>query len=60
MTHAQLAKTGIGEQQLIKLTGRSPTNFLKSYLQIDDEHHMELMEQMRSDERVSRSSLTIS
>ena len=51
----QLVKKGIGEQQLIKLTGHSSANSIKSYLQIGGEH-----QQIRSDERVSSSSLTIS
>ena len=42
----QLAKNGIGEQQLIKLTAHSSPNSIKCYLQIHGEHHMELLEQM--------------
>lgn len=52
----QLAKRGIGEQQLIKLTGHSAASSLKPYLQIDSEHHLKIVQQMRSDDGEASTS----
>lgn len=51
-----LAKTGIGEQQLIKITGHGSSHSIKPYLQIDSGHHQEIIDAMRS---VSTSAKTI-
>ncbi|KAJ3641890.1 hypothetical protein Zmor_028360 [Zophobas morio] len=34
-----LAKTGVEEQQLMKITGHQNVNSIKPYLQLDDKHH---------------------
>lgn len=47
---SKLAKQGVGEQQLIKITGHSNTKSISSYLQMDEEHHEQIIQQMRTDE----------
>lgn len=42
-----LAKQGIGEQQLIKITGHSHGQSIKPYLQLDAAHHSNMVEKMR-------------
>ena len=34
-----LAKAGVEEQQLMKITGHQNVNSIKPYLQLDDKHH---------------------
>lgn len=46
-TISALAKNGVGEQEMIKLTGHSHANSLKPYLQLDSEHHLKLIENLR-------------
>jgi hypothetical protein len=42
-----LAKSGVNEQQLIKITGHSNTNSIKPYLSMDKQHHSQLIENLR-------------
>lgn len=42
-----LAKAGVGEQQLMKITGHHNINSIKSYLQLDGGHHQSIINQMR-------------
>lgn len=44
---SHLAKAGIGEQELIKISGHSSANSLKPYLQLDESHHKSIVESMR-------------
>uniref|UniRef100_A0A1Y1L3S3 Tyr recombinase domain-containing protein n=1 Tax=Photinus pyralis TaxID=7054 RepID=A0A1Y1L3S3_PHOPY len=44
-----LAKSGVGEQQIIKITGHSNANSIKPYLQLDKEHHEQILKKMRQD-----------
>ena len=36
---SSLAKAGVNEQQLIKITGHAHANSIKPYLQMDEQHH---------------------
>lgn len=47
---SNLAKSGIGEQQIIKITGHANTNSIKPYLQLDQEHHESIMKKLRTNE----------
>lgn len=42
-----LAKNGIDEQQLLKITGHNNANSIKPYLNIDQEHHNRIINSMR-------------
>lgn len=56
-----LAKKGVGEQQLIKLTGHSSVHSVKPYLQIDPEHHSNLVSSLRStNENYNTASTSVS
>lgn len=44
---SNLAKSGVGENQLLKITGHSSVNSIKSYLQLDSDHHTSIVEKMR-------------
>lgn len=46
----QLIKSGIGEQEAIKITGHSSANSIKPYLQLDEHHHSRLVQCFREDE----------
>lgn len=43
-----LAKQGVGEQELIKLTGHANANSIKPYLQLDSDHHLKLIKSLRT------------
>lgn len=43
----QLAKIGITEHEIVNITGHSSTSSIKSYLQVDGEHHESIIHQMR-------------
>lgn len=45
---SRLAKAGVGEQQLIKITGHSNANSIKPYLQMDEDHHADILKKMRN------------
>lgn len=45
---SSLAKRGVGEEQLIKITGHSNTKSIQPYLQMDETHHQEIIEKMRN------------
>lgn len=55
---AYLAKAGTGEQQLIKITGHSSTASIKSYLQMDKNHHQYIIEEMRKKTSTSVTSMS--
>jgi hypothetical protein len=42
-----LTKKGVGEQQLVKLTGHSSSSLSKPYLQLDSDLHYKLIESLR-------------
>lgn len=44
-----LAKGGVGEEQLIKITGHSSTSSIKPYIQLDDQHHEKIIKKMRGE-----------
>lgn len=44
---SELSKSGIEEQSLIKITGHSNSTSIKPYLQIDKEHHSNIIQSMR-------------
>lgn len=44
---SQLAKSGVEEQQLLKITGHSNQNSIKPYLNLDQEHHNKIINIMR-------------
>lgn len=52
----QLAKSGVGEQQLLKITGHSSANSIKPYLQLDEKHHATVINKLRGDTVSSSSS----
>lgn len=54
---SHLAKAGIGEQQLIKITGHRNVNSINSYLQIDKVHHESMIEEMRKETVSTRSEV---
>jgi hypothetical protein len=45
---SNLAKQGVGEQQLIKVTGHSNSQSIRPYLQMDQEHHKKIVDIMRN------------
>lgn len=51
-----LSKSGITDQQIIKISGHSNTNSLKPYIQLDPVHHSKLMENLRENSSPSTSS----
>lgn len=53
-----LAKSGVGEHQISKITGHQSTASIKSYLQLDVDHHSGLVEQLRSAEEQKRLNAT--
>lgn len=59
---SNLAKEGVTEQQLIKVTGHSNAHSIRPYLQMDAEHHKRIVERMRnnSDSSVMINSNTTS
>lgn len=44
---SQLAKSGVDEQQLIQITGHSSAKSISSYLQMDKNHHENIVAKMR-------------
>ncbi|XP_074031508.1 uncharacterized protein [Leptinotarsa decemlineata] len=44
---SQLAKSGVQEQHLLKITGHNNGNSIKPYLNIDQEHHNQIINIMR-------------
>ena len=44
----ELSRSGVGEQKLVKITGHSSPSSLKPYLQLDQEHHRELIGSIRT------------
>lgn len=58
-TVTELSKSGVSDQQLIKITGHSNANSIKPYLQLDSNHHSNLINNLREENEVSFSSKTI-
>lgn len=56
---SRLAKAGVGEQQLMKVTGHSNSNSIKSYLQLDVDHHETIIEKMRQSTTTSSTSISM-
>lgn len=46
---SELAKKGIGETQLIKISGHSNVSSFKPYIQMDKEHHQDIILKLRND-----------
>ena len=44
---SKLAKSGVSEQNLIKITGHSNPKSVSSYIQMDEDHHKSIIEKMR-------------
>lgn len=55
---SSLAKNGVQEEQLIKITGHSNTHSIKPYLQMDTEHHQNIIKAMRSDNSIANNQNT--
>lgn len=55
---SSLVKNGVQEEQLIKITGHSNIHSIKPYLQMDAEHHQNIIEAMRSDNTIENSQNT--
>ena len=51
-TVSTLSKSGISDQQVIKITGHSNANSIKPYLQLDTNHHANLVTSLRDDTTV--------
>lgn len=49
---SHLAKAGVGEEQLIKLSGHSNTHSIRPYLQMDMAHHSHIVEAMRGNNNI--------
>lgn len=47
---SNLAKNGVGEQQLIKITGHTNSKSITPYLQMDEDHHEEIVRRMRAND----------
>jgi integrase len=47
---SKLVKSGVSEQNLIKITGHSNAKPICSYLQIDEDHHRKIIEKIRERE----------
>ncbi|KAJ3661865.1 hypothetical protein Zmor_006244 [Zophobas morio] len=52
---SHLAKSGLDEQQIIKITGHASTSSLAPYLEIDTEHHEQIIKKMRLQEKESNT-----
>lgn len=46
-TGSHLAKAGGNQQEIIKITGHSSSNSLKPYLELDNKHHSNLINNLR-------------
>lgn len=57
-TVTQLAKNGVNENQLTKITGHGNVNSIKPYLQLDRDFHEELIKKMRGDRTMSEFNVS--
>lgn len=55
-----LAKSGVNEEQLIKITGHASTSSIRPYLQLDQEHHQKIFKKMRGDDEEANNTIEIS
>lgn len=46
---SHLAKRGVGEIQLTKISGHSSVTSIKPYVQLDSEHHLQIVEKLRGE-----------
>ncbi|KAJ3661308.1 hypothetical protein Zmor_005708 [Zophobas morio] len=53
---SQLAKAGVGEEQLIKITGHANTFSIKPYLQLDGDHHYQMIDKLRANSTAMEES----
>ncbi|KAJ4436708.1 hypothetical protein ANN_16840 [Periplaneta americana] len=56
---SNMTRIGIQEQELIKITGHSYASSLKPYLQINEEHHSEILNKLRNTPCTSTSQLLL-
>ncbi|XP_031337211.1 uncharacterized protein LOC116174575 [Photinus pyralis] len=56
---SHLARGGVGEEQLIKITGHASTASIKPYLQLDSCHHAKIIGKMRNEASSSTYSSTL-
>ncbi|CAF4832920.1 unnamed protein product [Pieris macdunnoughi] len=54
---SNLAKSGLGEQQIIKITGHANSNSIKPYLQLDQEHHELIVKKLRRSEPTAENAI---
>lgn len=55
-TISHLSKAGVQEQTLIKMTGHSSSTSIKPYLQLDEEHHSKVVQEIRQQSTSSVSN----
>lgn len=55
---SHLAKAGVQEQELIKITGHSTASSIKPYLQINEEHHKGIINKIRQTDFTATTSGT--
>lgn len=53
---SQLISGGVGEQEAIKITGHASSHSIKPYLQLNEEHHKNIIENVRSNTNSTISS----
>jgi hypothetical protein len=54
----ELSKSGVNNQELIKITGHSSSSSIKSYLQLDKDHHGKIITAMRGQQSISTETLS--
>lgn len=57
---SHLAKVGVNENQLTKITGHGNVNSIKPYLQLDKEFHEEIIKKMRNSENSEVGDFSVS
>ena len=55
---SHLAKRGVLEHQLIKITDHNNSGFIKPYLTIDEDHHGKIINNMRGNTSAARTNNT--
>ena len=53
---SNLAKSGVGEHQITKITGHTSVSSINSYLKLDEEHQTELISKMRNESLPSEAT----
>lgn len=54
---SHLAKSGVGENQLIKITGHGNVNSIKPYLQLDQSFHEDIIHKMRGNHNAANNGI---